>query len=729
MTILTVGPGFSYPTIAAAMVDASPGDTISLGAGYSDETATVSKEDITIEGDINSSGIELHLAPDVSGVTLGGDAPIDVMDSDSSGLITGNTGDNVITASGGIDIVDGGLGVDRLIVDYSAGSGTTIGTSATGFIGAGVGSVGITGAGFEHYTILAGTGVNTITTAGGDDTIIASGIAANTIVAGEGNNEVITGDGIDTINVGSGNDTIFAGDGANTIIGLGGDKLIVTGDGIDIITVTSGNNIIKTGDGASTTVATSGNNVICAGDDIDTITVSSGDNVINAGDGANTITAGSGHNIIFGGKDIDTITVGSGGNYIDAGDGANTITSGDGNDTIVTGGGIDTITTTGGNDSILITGGADVVSGGTGSDTLIADYSAATGAIVTGPLAGVFGTGYAGNLSGMGAATFSGIEIFDITSGNGNDAITTGSGDDIINTGTGQDIVHAGGGSDFIYGNAGDTIDGGEGGSDSDTLNLELTSDHYNITYDSLNPENGTVEFLDTPGETLSFTNIEHVVYGSTLPPTVTILEPDEDLCDPVVPCFTPGTMIRTSAGMRLVETLEVGDHVLTRDNGLKPIVWIGSKQVTGSLLAENESLQPISIPRGSLGEDCPDRDMMVSRQHRMLMTGARAELLFGSGEVIVKANHLVSQPGIEALKLEEVTYVHIMFDMHEIVLADGAWTESFQPGDGSIPGLDLGQRNELEEIFPDLAKANRFVGFDSARFSLKSHEAIALLA
>ena len=771
MSILTVGPASTYPTIAAALADAGPGDTILLQAGYSNETATVTANGITVEGSATSTGIVLQLDAGVTGLNLAGAAPIIVLDSSGGGsTIAGNAGDNVITVSGGIDDVSGGLGNDRLVVDYSTATGTTVGDSTTGFDGAGVGSVTI-GTGFEHFTIKAGMGVNTITTGAGDDVITTSNTVANTIVAGEGNNIIITGSGIDTINtgfgndkilagegastiidtggnnfivtgsgvdtilVGAGNDSIFGGDGANTITGLAGDKIIVTGAGIDTITLTSGNNIIQTGDGASTIVATSGNNMICTGDGIDTITVTSGNNIIEAGNGANTITASSGNNIIFGGSGVDTITVGipigGGNNYIDGGNGANILTSGGGNDTIVSGVDVDTIATGAGDDKILITGGADVIAAGAGTDTLVVDYSAATGAVITSVPAGAFADGYAGTITGLGAATYAGIENFDITTGSGNDSITTGDGNDTINTGTGIDYISAGSGSDYIYGNANDVIDGGEGGTDDDTLNLFGTG-AYTVAYNPLNGENGVITFVDgfgAPTGTLTFTNIEHIVNVAPLPPTVVILTPDPALCAPIVPCFTLGTMISTSTGPRRIETLKNGDLVMTRDNGFRPIVWIGIRELSGALLSEDDALQPISIRRDAFGNDCPDRDTMVSRQHRMLLCGARAELLFGTNEVLVRALHLTSLPGVDAMVVASVTYVHIMFDRHEIVYADGAWSESFQPGDRTLSGMDADQRQELDAIFPELCAVNRFANYDAARMTLKSYEARVYLA
>ncbi|MFT7594594.1 MAG: hypothetical protein ACI8R4_001915 [Paracoccaceae bacterium] len=51
------------------------------------------------------------------------------------------------------------------------------------------------------------------------------------------------------------------------------------------------------------------------------------------------------------------------------------------------------------------------------------------------------------------------------------------------------------------------------------------------------------------------------------------------DIVDLGPTCFTPGTLIETDRGDRLIETLHKGDLVRTRDNGLQPILWIGRQQ------------------------------------------------------------------------------------------------------------------------------------------------------
>ena len=51
-----------------------------------------------------------------------------------------------------------------------------------------------------------------------------------------------------------------------------------------------------------------------------------------------------------------------------------------------------------------------------------------------------------------------------------------------------------------------------------------------------------------------------------------------------------------------------------------------------------------------------------------------------GEDEVLVAAKHLVGMDGVEQVAAGAVSYIHILFERHEIVCADGAWSESFQP-------------------------------------------------
>jgi Ca2+-binding RTX toxin-like protein len=294
--------------------------------------------------------------------------------------------------------------------------------------------------------------------------------------------ETINGtDAADTITFTTTSTTVNAGEGANTITGTSGDNEINSGDGADTIAVTSGNNKINAGGGANTIVATSGINVINTGDGADTITtggLAGGGNTIDAGDGANTITTGAGDDTVTGGSDVDTITTGAGNDVVYAGNGANTITTGAGNDTVYSGVDADTITTGEGDDTIYIAGGTDTIAAGTGNDTVIADLSLAAAVVSINALAGTAAAGYAGNISGLGIATFAGVENFEITSGGFNDSITTGDGTDVVHAGAGSDTVNLAGGADeAIYTMAANTgeSDVYQGAAGVDTLTMQFT--------------------------------------------------------------------------------------------------------------------------------------------------------------------------------------------------------------------------------------------------------------
>src|SRR5262249_32289206 len=104
------------------------------------------------------------------------------------------------------------------------------------------------------------------------------------------------------------------------------------------------------------------------------------------------------------------------------------ITTGSGNDVVASGDGNDNIATGVGDDTISLGRGVDTVAGGTGTDRLLIDYSAASTAVITGPLTGSLAVGYSGSLSDLAgnSVSFTGIENFSITTGSGNDRITTG---------------------------------------------------------------------------------------------------------------------------------------------------------------------------------------------------------------------------------------------------------------------------------------------------------------
>jgi hypothetical protein len=101
--------------------------------------------------------------------------------------------------------------------------------------------------------------------------------------------------------------------------------------------------------------------------------------------------------------------------------------------------------------------------------------------------------------------------------------------------------------------------------------------------------------------------------------------------------------------------------------------------------------------------------------------------MYFGESEVLVAAKHLLIDDRVHREDCEEVTYVHILFDQHEVILAESAPTESFHPGQLGLDGIDEAAREELFMIFPELRTNPNGFG-KAARQSLKSFEAQLLL-
>jgi hypothetical protein len=190
-----------------------------------------------------------------------------------------------------------------------------------------------------------------------------------------------------------------------------------------------------------------------------------------------------------------------------------------------------------------------------------------------------------------------------------------------------------------------------------------------------------------------------------------------------IVPCFTPGTMIATPRGEVLVEDLTVGARVITRDNGIQHISWVGHKDASAQDLEITQTIRPITIKAGALGGGLPERDMQVSPFHRMLIVSELAQMYFEQNEVLVNAKDLLKIKGVGIAPIQDVKYIHFMCEHHEIVLSNGAWTETFQPGDHSLKGVDDAQREELFRLFPQLATIEGRKKYRAARKTLQTKE------
>ena len=687
-------------------------DTINAGngndevyGGTGNDSITGGNGNDTVSGDAGNdivrggNGDDTVYGDDGDDSAFGGDGDDVVFGGAGNDTVNGNAGNDELYGGEGDDVVAGQTGDDTLygdagndLIQGDAGSDLAFGGEGDdvidtsnhvdpGFDNPYPGLPGDLDPTNDRDTVFGGNGNDTITT--GDD--------ADSISGGAGNDTIDAGIDNDVVDAGTGNDTVIGGEGVDVITGGDGDDLIYGGlvsEQFDFVDFDENGNVVDLApdNNKDTIFGGAGNDTIYGRDDADSIQGGTGDDLIYGGNDDDTIAGNMGNDTIYGDQGNDTLTGsrdddlvygGTGDDFIQGGSGFDTLYGDEGNDIIQGGLDNDTIFGGAGNDTVQGGGGDDFIDGGAGDDLLKGSFGQDT-----------------------------------ILGGEGTDTIQAEAGNDIISSGDGADKVFGGLGSDrFTDASSGDVIVGGEDPDDSDidTFNFDQA------TLDKIDRivrnggagdsealrESGTIYFKD--GTTATFREIE-------------------------APCFTPGTTIATPKGEVLVEDLRAGDKVITRDNGIQEIAWVGSKEMTGKELAAKPHMKPILIKAGALGQGLPERDMLLSPNHRVLVASEKTQLYFEEREVLAAAKHMTGAQGIHTLDVMRTTYIHFMFERHEVVLSNGAWTESFHPGDYSLNGLGNSQRNEIFELFPELATAEGLDGYQSARKALKKHEARLLM-
>ncbi len=141
---------------------------------------------------------------------------------------------------------------------------------------------------------------------------------------------------------------------------------------------------------------------------------------------------------------------------------------------------------------------------------------------------------------------------------------------------------------------------------------------------------------------------------------------------------------------------------------GSKRIRWISSTRLKGAALCRQPKHRPVRITAGALGDGLPLRDLMVSRQHRILVRSKVAERMFGTCDALIAAIKLTALPGIYVdEEASEVEYFHILFDSHEVIWAEGTLSESLFTGPQALKSVPHEARAELEALFPEMSALN----------------------
>ncbi|THH38648.1 hypothetical protein E4Z66_03505 [Aliishimia ponticola] len=699
---------------------------------------------ITVDSDNGrltiDDGTTTYVVEDTSGTgpadaTLGGATLFEYFDSFSGGAgdddIYGGSGDDTISGGDGVNVLEGEDGDDYLIGNASSGGHTYLdGGDGADVLDGSAGRYDIA----SYHDSAQGVVIDLTDGApesGGEaagDTLIDieqidGSHLADDYIRGDDSGQQIKGwAGNDTLIGGAGDDRLVGGKGDDTLTGMDGADQFWGGLGSDTMYGDAGADTFYFSDNFSSDLIYGGT-TDGSGIDYDTIDLSGLSNSVTLTEtsgGEGSFTDGTDvasfwqiENYI--GTDYDDIfnaSAATDGVDIDAGGGSDDITGsayddtllgGDGDDTIDGLSGDDTLSGGAGNDTLLAGVGSDDFDGGTGIDTVVIYGTDVETFGFTINLADGLddqGNTYANIenvIGGLTADTLIGDSSDNILEGrDGDDTLEGGigadtllgeEGDDTINVAEG-DVAQGGDGDDTFtlldYGEDGQsdvTVDGGDTGESvggGDVLRLAGRADMSTLTITSTTTNasgntsyDGTVQMND--GSTLHFTGMESVV------------------------CFASGTQIATPAGPVPIERLRPGDLVLTRDNGPQPLIWIAARRLDYRELALNPHLKPITIAPALIGTSRPLR---VSPQHGVLLRQDGEERLF-------RARHLAQLHGgmvREMRGCRSVTYLHLMFETHQVIFANDAASESFYPGPQAMRALHSDVRREVYELFPDLA-------------------------
>jgi hypothetical protein len=157
-----------------------------------------------------------------------------------------------------------------------------------------------------------------------------------------------------------------------------------------------------------------------------------------------------------------------------------------------------------------------------------------------------------------------------------------------------------------------------------------------------------------------------------------------------IIVCYLRGTRVRTPEGEVAIETLSIGDRLLTRFGGLQRIKWIGRQSFAARFLAANRAQWPVRIKAGALGHARPARDLYVSSGHSMLVE-----------DRLILARNLINGVTItQSTPTDDIHYYQIEFEAQDCILAEGSWSESY--ADDAVLRHQFHNVAEFWALFPD---------------------------
>jgi autotransporter passenger strand-loop-strand repeat protein/uncharacterized repeat protein (TIGR03803 family) len=181
------------------------------------------------------------------------------------------------------------------------------------------------------------------------------------------------------------------------------------------------------------------------------------------------------------------------------------------------------------------------------------------------------------------------------------------------------------------------------------------------LTFDAAGDLYGTTTYGGADG----YGTVFEIATASSLTPTV---DTTTSVVDSDTACYCLGTLILTNKGEVEVERLAIGDHVVTASGQIRPIKWIGRRSYSGRFVLGRKDILPVCLKAGSIADNVPKRDLWISPHHAMFIDG-----------MLIEAKDLVNGISIvQAQHADQVDYFHVELESHDVIIAEGAASESY---------------------------------------------------
>ena len=181
----------------------------------------------------------------------------------------------------------------------------------------------------------------------------------------------------------------------------------------------------------------------------------------------------------------------------------------------------------------------------------------------------------------------------------------------------------------------------------------------------------------------------------------------------PTTSGLAAGTQVATAQGWRNIEAVQVGDKVLTFDDGMQKVVSIQTAWVLPEQRQLATTQLPLHVPKGALGNKS---DLTLMPEQAVMIESDLGEVMFGDPFTLIPALALEGFKGITRQRPSRpLQVVSLQFDNDQVVFASvgalfycpsneaqsvaGIFEESYMPG---YEVLTLSKAREFVDTMED---------------------------